>query len=216
MDRRGVGEVLDVLSRLESLGPGLPCGVLAIRPKKRSSRAMCCVRALSRGFRPGSATTTEGPRSPRFARSGPDGERTIRHAAIPLRFRRFYCRPGIDGTHEKGGVEGEIGRFRRDHLVPIPRLVSLAELNDADRPGRPDRQRPWVTGRRAAVSVTPSGLERPALRALPDERFDSAADPAGVSSRSPGPDLCPPVFTRSPLVSPRSRCWSAWSPSIWK
>jgi Transposase and inactivated derivatives len=25
------------------------------------------------------------------------------------------------GAHEKGGVEGEIGRFRRRHLVPVPR-----------------------------------------------------------------------------------------------
>jgi hypothetical protein len=24
----------------------------------------------------------------------------------------FFCMPGIDGAHEKGGVEGEIGRFR--------------------------------------------------------------------------------------------------------
>ncbi|MGH2930256.1 MAG: IS21 family transposase, partial [Solirubrobacteraceae bacterium] len=29
----------------------------------------------------------------------------------------------------KGGVEGEVGRFRRNHLVPVPELVDLAELN---------------------------------------------------------------------------------------
>ena len=29
----------------------------------------------------------------------------------------FYCRPGVEGAHEKGGVEGEGGRFRRNHLV---------------------------------------------------------------------------------------------------
>lgn len=33
----------------------------------------------------------------------------------------FYCQPGIQGAHEKGGVEGQIGWFRRNHLVPIPR-----------------------------------------------------------------------------------------------
>ena len=32
----------------------------------------------------------------------------------------FYCRPGIEGAHEKGGVEGQIGWFRRNHLVPVP------------------------------------------------------------------------------------------------
>src|SRR5260370_294281 len=45
-------------------------------------------------------------------------------------FDSFFCRPGIDGAHEKGGVEGEVGRFRRRHLVPVPRVASLAELNE--------------------------------------------------------------------------------------
>jgi hypothetical protein len=36
----------------------------------------------------------------------------------------------LEGSHEKGGVEGEIGRFRRRHLVPVPKVASLAELND--------------------------------------------------------------------------------------
>ena len=33
---------------------------------------------------------------------------------------RSSRRPGIEGAHEKGGVEGEVGRFRRNHLVPVP------------------------------------------------------------------------------------------------
>lgn len=37
--------------------------------------------------------------------------------------------PGIEGAHEKGGVEGEVGRFRRSHLVPVPEVADLAELN---------------------------------------------------------------------------------------
>lgn len=44
-------------------------------------------------------------------------------------FDSFYCMPGKDGAHEKGGVEGEIGRFRRRHLTPVPKIGSLAELN---------------------------------------------------------------------------------------
>jgi transposase len=36
--------------------------------------------------------------------------------------------PGPAGAHEKGGVEGEIGRFRRRHLVPVPAVGSLADL----------------------------------------------------------------------------------------
>ncbi|MGV1050524.1 MAG: IS21 family transposase, partial [Solirubrobacterales bacterium] len=42
-------------------------------------------------------------------------------------FDAFYCQPGLDGAHEKGGVEGEGGRFRRTHLVPMPQVASLDE-----------------------------------------------------------------------------------------
>ncbi len=45
-------------------------------------------------------------------------------------FDSFFCIPGIEGAHEKGGVEGEIGRFRRRHLVPVPAVASLAALNE--------------------------------------------------------------------------------------
>ena len=45
-------------------------------------------------------------------------------------FDSFFCLPGIDGAHEKGGVEGEVGRFRRRALVPVPKVASMAELNE--------------------------------------------------------------------------------------
>jgi transposase len=35
-------------------------------------------------------------------------------------FEAFYCQPGKQGAHEKGGVEGDGGRFRRTHLVSVP------------------------------------------------------------------------------------------------
>ena len=44
-------------------------------------------------------------------------------------FDAFYCEPGINGAHEKGGIEGEVGRFRRTWLSPMPVVASLAELN---------------------------------------------------------------------------------------
>jgi transposase len=46
-------------------------------------------------------------------------------------YESFFCQPGIEGAHEKGGVEGEIGRFRRGHLTPMPAVASLAALNEA-------------------------------------------------------------------------------------
>src|SRR4051812_2192142 len=44
-------------------------------------------------------------------------------------FASQFTTPGIEGAHEKGGVEGEVGRFRRNHLVPVPSVAGLAELN---------------------------------------------------------------------------------------
>ncbi|WP_399932091.1 IS21 family transposase [Streptomyces kanamyceticus] len=45
-------------------------------------------------------------------------------------FDAFYCLPGKDGAHEKGGVEHEGGRFRRTHLVPVVEVDTLDELNE--------------------------------------------------------------------------------------
>ena len=42
-------------------------------------------------------------------------------------FTTDFCNPGRG--HEKGGVEGEVGYFRRNHLVPMPRVQNLVELN---------------------------------------------------------------------------------------
>ena len=44
-------------------------------------------------------------------------------------FEAVFCRPGLQGAHEKGGVEGEVGRFRREHLVPVPAVSGFESLN---------------------------------------------------------------------------------------
>jgi len=44
-------------------------------------------------------------------------------------FRSQYCNPARG--NEKGGVEGELGWFRRNFLVPIPEASDLAGLNVA-------------------------------------------------------------------------------------
>jgi hypothetical protein len=91
-------------------------------------------------------------------------------------FESFFCEPGIAGAHEKGGVEGDIGRFRRNHLTPVPAFDTLAELNaymaDCD---TADGQR-WVTGRGPGAGERVhalAALERPALWVLPGERFSA-------------------------------------------
>lgn len=45
-------------------------------------------------------------------------------------FDSLYCQPCIAEAHEKGGVEGEVGWFRRNRLSHMPVVESLDELND--------------------------------------------------------------------------------------
>jgi transposase len=86
-------------------------------------------------------------------------------------FDPFYCQAGIDGAHEKGGVEQQVGWFRRNRLVPVPVVDSLAELND--------QLRAWEQiddGRRINERITTIGqdfaTEAPLLAPLPVEEFD--------------------------------------------
>jgi transposase len=84
----------------------------------------------------------------------------------------FYCIPGIEGAHEKGGVEGEVGRFRRNRLVPVPEVGSLTELNemidgwDADDDDRRIGSRAHTVGQDFAA-------EQPRLKPLPGEPFET-------------------------------------------
>src|ERR1700712_3010664 len=43
------------------------------------------------------------------------------------RFESEFCTPAE--AHEKGGIEGEAGYFRRNHWVPVPKASDLTELN---------------------------------------------------------------------------------------
>lgn len=84
----------------------------------------------------------------------------------------FYCQPGVEGAHEKGGVEGQIGWFRRNHLVPVPEVSSIAELNamidawDAADDARRIGTRPHTIGEHFA-------MEKPLLKPLPEESFET-------------------------------------------
>jgi len=87
-------------------------------------------------------------------------------------FDAFYCHPGVEGAHEKGGVEGEGGRFRRNHLVPVPKVATMAQLNElligydlAD-----DSRR---IGNRTSSVGQHFRFEAPLLRPLPGEAFET-------------------------------------------
>jgi transposase len=84
----------------------------------------------------------------------------------------FYCQPGIEGAHEKGGVEGQIGWFRRNHLVPVPDVPSIQALNAlVDEWDAADEAR-RVGGRARTVGEF-LAIERPLLRPLPEEPFET-------------------------------------------
>ena len=86
-------------------------------------------------------------------------------------FESFFCQPGLKGAHEKGGVEGEIGRFRRGHLVPVPKNATLAELNEHIGAGDLLDDSRVITGRPITVGAA-FAAERTTLMALPSEAFD--------------------------------------------
>jgi Mu transposase-like protein len=89
-------------------------------------------------------------------------------------FEAFYCLPGPEGAHEKGGIEGEIGRFRRRWFVPVPRAASLAELNARLAEADAAEDARHVAGRAATIGEDFAD-ERGLLLPLPPESFATAA-----------------------------------------
>jgi transposase len=106
---------------------------------------------------------------------GRDRVETDRFTALRSHFGfdAFFCEPGPRGAHEKGGVEGEVGRFRRRHLVPVPRVASLAEFDGLLEAADRTDERRHIDGRRETVGAA-FEQERPHLRALPDVAFEAA------------------------------------------
>jgi transposase len=100
-------------------------------------------------------------------------EETARFVAFRShwRFESEFCTPG-EG-HEKGGVENEVGRFRRAHWVPVPTARDLAALNRRLLAAcRADEER-TVEGRTGTVGAA-MAVERGHLLTLADEPFDLA------------------------------------------
>lgn len=87
-------------------------------------------------------------------------------------FDAFYCIPGKDGAHEKGGVEQDGGRFRRTHLVPVPDVDSIASLNERLEAIDAAEDTRVVIG--AAIPVGQAfAVEVRLLRPLPEDDFDT-------------------------------------------
>jgi transposase len=87
-------------------------------------------------------------------------------------FESEFCTPG-EG-HEKGGVEGENGYYRRNHLVPLPKVRSWEELNAyLLEESKRDEQR--VIGERSQSVGAGMCLEREHLLPLAEEGFQLAS-----------------------------------------
>lgn len=82
----------------------------------------------------------------------------------------WFTLVGIEGAHEKGGVEGEVGRFRRNHLVPVPEVSSLDELNSLIFAATEKDLKRRIENRPTAVGEA-LAIERRHLRSLPEEPY---------------------------------------------
>ena len=87
-------------------------------------------------------------------------------------FASQFMTPGLEGAHQKGGVEGEVGRYRRNHLVPVPQLRDLAELNAMLLAGCEQDLARRIDGRPVTVGQA-WAVERPLLLTLPADPFDA-------------------------------------------
>jgi transposase len=86
-------------------------------------------------------------------------------------FQTDFCNPARG--NEKGGVEGEVGYFRRNHLVPIPRVKDLAELNTLLLRGCQHDQQRKIASKTMAVGEAMQ-IEREHLQPLATDGFELA------------------------------------------
>jgi transposase len=87
------------------------------------------------------------------------------------RFIAEFCTPG-EG-HEKGGVEGEGGYFRRNHLVPVPSAADIDALNTLLLAGCREDEARILDGRTEPVGAAMT-VEREHLVQCAAEGFDLA------------------------------------------
>jgi transposase len=83
-------------------------------------------------------------------------------------FRSEYCNPA--SGHEKGGVEGELGWYRRNWLVPVPEADDLESLNRQLLAACVASRSRTISGREMPV-VEACRMEQPHLLPLAEESF---------------------------------------------
>jgi transposase len=98
-------------------------------------------------------------------------------------FETNFCTVGIEGAHEKGGVEGGIGFSRRNWLVPVPKVQSLEELNLGLMARCIEDGERVVSGQDEAIKEA-FERERRLLLPLPERRFDPGTARSNVIADS--------------------------------
>ncbi|MFF3160051.1 hypothetical protein ACFVRE_42855, partial [Streptomyces sp. NPDC057910] len=168
---------------LDKLVRPLPVGLDRLRQDRSTSH-------MSSHSAPGPASATRPPspsRPPNTIRAPPEPPCTRRPTSRLHRwvrredpsefansrrfqFSAFYCAPGEDGAHEKGGVEGQVGYFRRNYLTPVPQVDSVDELNArlAEFEAKEDGRR---IGARMRTIAQDFAREAGHLLPLPDDPF---------------------------------------------
>jgi hypothetical protein len=84
-------------------------------------------------------------------------------------FQAEFCTPARG--NEKGGVEGEVGYFRRNHWTPAPKARSLEELNEQLLAECRAEEARLIEGHQQAVG-TAMAIERQHLLPLAEEGFE--------------------------------------------
>ena len=84
-------------------------------------------------------------------------------------FRSEYCNPA--SGNEKGGVEGELGWFRRNWLVPVPEAPDLEILNQQLLAACMASRNRTITGKTTTVGEA-FRIEQPHLLPLAEDGFD--------------------------------------------
>ena len=98
-------------------------------------------------------------------------EETARFVAFRShwKFEAEFCTPAE--AHEKGGVESEVGTFRRNHWVPVPKAEDLDDLNKQLLQACREDEARVIAGREQTVGSALL-IEREHLLPLADEDFD--------------------------------------------
>jgi len=87
------------------------------------------------------------------------------------RFASDFCTPAA--PHEKGGIEGEAGYFRRNHWVPLPKARDLDDLNQQLLGACREDERRQIAGHDTTVGAAMTA-ERAHLLSLAEQDFELA------------------------------------------